>query len=376
MNKKIIIICVLIGFCVSCDREMPPIAPNTTQVDSTKNSELVGFYVLNEGNMGSNKCSLDFFDFESGEYKTNIFPSINPDVVKELGDVGNDLKIYGNRLYAVINCSNLVEVMEAQTAKHIGWIDIPNCRYITFANGKGYISSYAGPQGIDPNARSGYIAEFDTATLQITREVVVGYQPEEMTIIGKKMYVANSGGYRIPNYDTRVFIVDLESFTTIKTLNVAQNLHRVRQDSNGKIYVSSRGDYNGKGANIYVIDSATDEICDSLGFAATNFCISGDSIFAVHARRDLLDSKVFYTLYDIKSRKIMSDNFITDGNEKNIEVPYGIAVNPTTKEFIVTDATSYVMPGALYYFNADGTLKWQVTTGDIPAHIAFLHKSN
>ena len=30
---------------------------------------------------------------------------------------------------------------------------------------------------------------------------MVGYQPEEMVIVGNKLYVANSGGYRVPNYD-------------------------------------------------------------------------------------------------------------------------------------------------------------------------------
>lgn len=32
-------------------------------------------------------------------------------MVKELGDVGNDLQIYGSKLYATINVSNYIEVM-------------------------------------------------------------------------------------------------------------------------------------------------------------------------------------------------------------------------------------------------------------------------
>lgn len=74
----------------------------------------------------------------------NIYPSRNPDVVKELGDVGNEIAVYGDKLYAVINCSHYVEVMDVHTAKHIGSIDILNCRYIVFNKGKAYISSYAG----------------------------------------------------------------------------------------------------------------------------------------------------------------------------------------------------------------------------------------
>lgn len=82
--------------------------------------------------MGSNKATLDYFDYASGEYHKNIFAERNPSVVKELGDVGNDIQIYGNKLYAVINCSHLLEVMDVNTAKEITKITVTNCRYIVF----------------------------------------------------------------------------------------------------------------------------------------------------------------------------------------------------------------------------------------------------
>ncbi|MCQ2148058.1 MAG: YncE family protein, partial [Bacteroidales bacterium] len=58
--------------------------------------------------------------------------------------------------------------------------------------------------------------------------------------------------------------------------------------------------------------------------------------------------------------------------DAKIDVPYGLAVNPITGEIYVTDAGDYVTPGTLYCFDGSGKLKWSVTTGDIPAHIAFL----
>ena len=61
--------------------------------------------------MGSNKCTLDYYDALTGKYIRNIYAERNPGVVKELGDVGNDLQIYDGKLWAVINCSHFVEVM-------------------------------------------------------------------------------------------------------------------------------------------------------------------------------------------------------------------------------------------------------------------------
>ncbi|MFV0364888.1 MAG: DUF5074 domain-containing protein [Mangrovibacterium sp.] len=42
---------------------------------------VAGFYLLNEGNMGSNKASLDYFDYETGNYSKNIYAERNPNVV-------------------------------------------------------------------------------------------------------------------------------------------------------------------------------------------------------------------------------------------------------------------------------------------------------
>ena len=32
-----------------------------------------GFYLVNEGNMGSNKCTLDYFDYFTGLYARNFY---------------------------------------------------------------------------------------------------------------------------------------------------------------------------------------------------------------------------------------------------------------------------------------------------------------
>ena len=68
----------------------------------------------------------------------------------------------------------------------------------------------------------------------------------------------------------------------------------------------------------------------------------------------------------------VSDRFITDGTDQDIRLPYGIAVNPITKDVYVTDARDYVTPGRLYCYGPDGVKKWDVLTGYIPAHFTFV----
>lgn len=367
-------VAVCLFLCLACRKDLP-VLRSESEVVSRPGSphEIKGMFVLNEGNMGSNKCTLDFLDFRSGFYTRNIYPERNPEVVKELGDVGNDLQVYGNRLYAVINCSHYVEVMDVRTAQHIGSVNVTNCRYIVFAGDKAYVSSYAGPVQIDPNARLGKIVEFDVNTLQITREVVVGYQPEEMVIKDGLLYVANSGGYRFPNYDRTVSVVDLGTFEVVNTIDVAINLHRMKLAPDGLIYVSSRGDYYGTKSDVFVIDTEAQRVIGRLGVAASEMCMDGDELYLVSVEWSYVSGKneIRYTLYDTRKREILPRNFITDGTEKEISIPYGLGVNPETKEIFVSDATNYVTPGYLYCFSPEGKLKWKVRTGDIPAHFAF-----
>lgn len=341
-----------------------------------ENTAIKGFYVLNEGNMGSNKCTLDFFDYTTGTYHRNIYAEINPNVVKELGDVGNDIQIYGNKLYAVVNVSNKIEVMDAKTAKRIKSINLQNCRYITFKNGKAYASSYAGPVALDPNAPLGKVVEIDTASLTVQREAVVGYQPEEMEIVGDKLFVANSGGYKFPNYDKTVSVVDLNSFTQTKKIDVAINLHRVKKDNYGDLYVTSRGDYYNIPSSLFLIDAATGTVKKDFHIPVSEMTIVNDKLY--YYGNEFNYNTHTYTksfgIIDVKTEQIISNKIIDQEYVDAIKTPYGIAVNPITEDIYLTDARNYVSTGYVYCFDKNGHCKWKTEGGNIPAHFTFLYK--
>ena len=145
LYRNLLLLCILsLGLLNSC-REDDPVVPSDSEVianSSQVSGGITGFYLLNEGNFQANNSSLDYMNLVSGTYTRNIYATINPNVVKELGDTGNDLQIYGSRLYAVLNSSNKVEVLDAQSGKRIGQVDIPNCRYICFDSDNAYVSSY------------------------------------------------------------------------------------------------------------------------------------------------------------------------------------------------------------------------------------------
>ena len=365
---------LLLFIIISCREDEVVFYSDETQVSYPQvGLKHTGFYQLNEGNMGMNRSTIDYFDYNTGIYTRDIYSERNPEIVKELGDVGNDIQIYGDKVYCVINCSNYIEVIDRKTAIHVGSINVPNCRYITFHEGKAYISSYAGPVQIDPNAEVGFVAEIDTTTLQLTRKATVGYQPEEMVIHNGKLYVANSGGYRVPNYDRTVSIVDLETFTEIKKVDVDINLHRMQVDKRGDVYVSSRGDYYNIHSNLYVIDSQTDQVKQTLDIPVSQMYLSGDSLYYYSTEWSHTNGNntVTYGILDTRTKEVISDKVITDGTDKDIMIPYGIAVHPETKDIFISDAQNYIVTGYIYCFSPEGKLKWKVTAGNIPGHFAF-----
>ena len=376
--------CLILAMVSSCreDFYIIPSQNQDTGVAPTR-GDIVGMYVLNEGNMGSNKASIDFLDLDENKptvhYLRNIYSERNPNVVKELGDVGNDIKIYGSKLWIVVNVSNKVEVATADSCKRITQINIPNCRYLAFKDGFAYVSSYVGPVKLDKYAPLGMVYKVDTVDFKKKDSVVVGYQPEGLCIVDNKLYVANSGGYRMPNYDNTLSEIDLTTFKEIRKIKVGLNLHHCQVDHYGQIWVTSRGNYNDVPSRIYWLYKGHNqlyEVIDSIDTPVSGLSIVGDSLYYYGSAWNsaTATNTISYGLINVRTHQTIETNLFSAPQIKAITMPYGIMVNPTERDFYLMDAKNYVSSGSLLHFKPDGTFDWSVQTGDIPGHATFVYK--
>ena len=352
----------------------------------TVKSEIIGMYLLNEGNMGSNKSTLDYLDLSGKDstvhYYRNIYSERNPSTVMMLGDVGNDCQIYGSRLWLVINCSNKVEVARAEDAVRIGKVDIPNCRYVTFKDHFAYISSYVSPVYGDGTSPLGMVYRVDTLSLQKTDSCTVGYQPEEMAIIDNYLYVANSGGYQGmtgQGYESTVSIIDLAKMQETSRIEVAPNLHHVKADKYGQLWVTARGNYTNEAGTLWWLAKGADgkmHVGGHLDQAVSDLCIVGDSLYFYGSQWSevTMTNTVTYGIINVRSHQVISTSLSDAPEISKIRMPYGIIVNPLHRDFYLMDAKNYVSSGELLHFLPDGTFDWKVKTGDIPAHATFLKK--
>ena len=325
-----------------------------------------GFYLLNQGNMNTNKASLDFYDYTSGKYRSNVFGDTNPEAVLGLGDVGNDLGIYGSKLYAVINKSSKVEIMDARTANRLKVVDIDNARFITFAEGKAYVSAYG-------SSLNGFVAEIDTATLTIINRVDVGRQPEQLAVVDGKLYVANAGWASAPDYETSLSVIDLNSFNVINEIEVGTNLLHVKADKYGDLYVSSQGDFGATPSKLHVIDTKEGKVKKTFDVPVSNLTIVDDMAYVVSSTYDWENDKNItdYHLVDVKNEKLLEGSFLPTSVSDEIKSPSALAVDPVSKFIYIADARDYVSPGKLYCINKEGDVQFTKETGDAPATIVF-----
>lgn len=339
--------------------------------DSDNGGNVAGFFVLNEGNMGSNKCTLDYYNYATHTYHRNIYAENNPNQVLELGDSGNDIAVYDNYVYIVLTGSNKVEVLDAWTAKRIGQVEVGSPRCLAFYNGNAYVSSYVGGEN-----GKGSVVRFNAKNLEITGNCPVGNQPEEMVIDNGKLYVANS--YQIDGvWDNTISVIDVPTFTVAGVIDGAVNMHHLRLDEFGNMWASSRGNYADVPSSLtsFIKKGDTFSKANTYNDACSNLAIRDKEIYFYGVTYDAYWTPTYSYIkggIDKDGKLSKGGSFITDGTEKDIQTPYAIAIQPANADILLTDVKNYTSSGELRCYSNAGKLKWKVKTGDIPGHIAFL----
>ena len=338
-------------------------------------AEPSGIYLVNQGNQGSNKARLDFLNFHNGFYIRDVFTEYNPEVVKGLGDTGNDVQVYKGKVFVAVNGSHKVEIMDAYSMKRLAQVDVPNCRFIAFDGNCAYVTSYVAKDKETLKTQKGALYRIDLDTYKVTGQVTVGYQPEQLVIRDGKAYVANSGGY-VAGYDDTVSVVDLKSMKVEYDIKVAINLGLMLVDAEGTIWVSSQGNFSDVSSTLNYLVKKGDkyELGGSVNVPVSSMALAGDKIYVIGSTYTppAWALTTTYNIVNAKTRKLESGSFITDGTESDIATAFTVTVNPGNGDIYVTDAKDYVSSGTLHCYTGSGKHKWSVHTGDIPGRIAFL----
>ncbi len=317
-----------------------------------------GILVAYEGLYGQNNGGITYYDIDSNIVSADVFREKN---ARGLGDTPNDIKLYGGKLYVVVNMSNSLEVIDVYTGKSLAQLSIKDAngvgmqpRKIDFYQGKAYLCCY-----------NGQVLKIDTTTLSIENKIQVGKNPEDLCVVGSELYVCNSGGLDYPNCDSTISVINLNTFRISDTIIVSPNPARISVDYQGNVYVACWGasDWN-----------TFTEISPNCWQKINTKTKMVEKTMSIPVNRFVLNSTTAYLLcydntirvFDLASEKEMN-NFITDNTK--IDAPYSVAVDAKTGNVLIGDAEDYSTNGTVFVFNKAGKKQYEFETGINPTAI-------
>jgi hypothetical protein len=244
LNLKIVLFLSTVLFFNSCRK------PTQTQneIPATITNS---FLVLNEGLFQHNNSTLTYFNWHTHQQHDNLFEAKNE---WGMGDTGNDMGIYGSKLYIVMNNSHVVHVLNRQSGKLLEQIHLhenglgASPRYLAFHAGKVYVSAF-----------NGYLYQIDTTSLQLENKILLGTNPDQLCVVQNELWVSNSGGLTTHG-DSTISVVDLNSFSELQKIVVGRNPGSIVYDGTGSVFVVSRGNYADIPSKIVKLDVNTKSV--------------------------------------------------------------------------------------------------------------------
>lgn len=340
---------------VGCEKDPTPIS-NTTDGNYA--------YVLNEGNWGANDSEISRLNIDNGTIEANWFSASNG---RGLGDLAQDLVHYGTKLYATIHGSNTIEVVDPATGKSLRRIDMGDRgpRYIAYHEGKIYVTCY------DKS-----VVRIDTTTYAIEAAChLSGMRPEQLCVVGERLYVCNSWEYGTANeavYDSTLSVIDIPSFTEIAKVGIvispatqthALNPNRIKANNQGQLVISCGGDYKTRPAQTVICTLTSGTPTFSVyPITATNFDFYGNDMYA------------YATTYDAHSNPTTlfycNETPILESYSSTLSYTYSININPDNGDLYICNSPIFANSD-VYCFSKEGDKRWQVEAGVFTSKVVF-----
>lgn len=349
----------------SCDDDDDKKVEKPGEGDEKLDEEVV--YVLNQGPWGGNG-SLTAYFADKDSTVANIFKDVNG---RELGNIPQDILLYGSKLWISVSGSNVVDVLDATTCRSLKQITLEQPRQMAFHDGHVYVTCY-----------DGFLACIDTVNYEIVAKVETKLNPEGIAISNNKIFVANSGGMNYNNgLDNRVSVYKLpvgpvfnpSELEFIKDITVAVNPVTLKTVDNNTLMLISQGIYDDEENPVVVqkIDTRSDVVKEIKDMKAYTFAVKNNSEVYYYDTDYANPSEV--GVFDWKNEKSVTKNFTSD--QLSFKMPYSLEVSSYSETVCVGDAISYDgVKGTAYLLDVDGKKVASFETGVNPYSIAFRKK--
>jgi hypothetical protein len=350
-------VCVLTTFA-ACDKDNKPEVPDEPVVPEEPESPVSGCYILNTGNWGKNEASVQWYALDADAASADLYAEANGE---NLGDVAQDLIVYGSKVYIACNGSAKLVIVDKRDFKLLKRLSLTNDagqpvnpNYLTATDGKVFFTS-----------NDGFVNRLDTLSLDITGKLALNGFPAALTSAAGKLYI-NMNDYLFDGSGKQVAVVNVASFDQPKYLDVVLNPYDTcLTGSDGNVYFISQGHSNGNPPHtLQRIDPATDSVTEL--FEASKMAMHGDLIYYYYFEYGKTLEHI--SVYNIKTET--TTNFLSKEQLTNIATPNFIEVEPQSGDVYIGNFV-YGAKDDLYIYASDGTFKRKVETGIYTTKVVF-----
>ncbi|MBI4535370.1 MAG: hypothetical protein HY708_03765 [Ignavibacteriae bacterium] len=226
-----------------------------------------GVFIINEGAF-PNAGTMSFY---------NITKDIAFETIISAAEgwlLPNDAKVFGNKVYVVVNGSDRVEVLDAETFQKLGTIVIPT------GSGPGYISIVDNTKAIVANYNGTVsLLNLTTRTVTQTTPPVVEF-PGSIVVVGNKVFDSDFGPFQ--NNKDIVIVMDAVTLSVTDTIRVSVAAGSMVAGSNDRLYVVSTGIFPANG-KVYAVNTLTNAVVDSVevGQGPTDITFADQSLYVL-----------------------------------------------------------------------------------------------
>lgn len=223
--------------------------------------------------------------------------------IEGLGVVPNQIVIRDRKAYVVNSISSNIQIISTEYDSTLGYIELGNGRNpwnIAFQDSQ---------TAFVTNFTTGTLSKIDLLNKTVLGEFPIGQSPEGIFCFKGKVYVCNTG-FNFTDFtygQGTVAIFDPAGDSILKVLNVGKNPQALKAHSSFEIQVVCTGDYQNVQGAVYIINTLSDSVTDSIliGGTPASLTYSWEDIAYLPAG-GFGESGFVYT-YNFKTKQILRD---------------------------------------------------------------------
>lgn len=225
MKKIILSIVTMSLFMFSCSND------DDITVSAPLGDYENGILIVGEGGFNTSG-TVSFVSEDTGATTNDIYFDVNNE---DVGSFFQSIGFNDDLAYLVVD-NGTISIVNRYTFEKVGSITtgLSSPRYITFSNGKGYVSNW----GDTSSDTDDYIAIIDLTTNTIDSTISVELGPEQLFAKGNKLFVSHKGAFGTNNIISVINVID----NSIETIILDDKPDEMIINNAGELIVLSEGD--------------------------------------------------------------------------------------------------------------------------------------